>query len=138
MLARRIASRIGPRCSRKGLPVAMHKLPVIALEGTGRQRGEAHGESARDLVREAAERWRRNVLDDAPMPAADYLHTLVSDSRYRAAIERHAPDLLDEMAGIARAAAVDERIVFGMNLLDEEWALRGRATGTAAGCHCTS
>jgi len=113
---------------------------VVALEGHGRVRGEMYGSQARDLIGEATARWRANVLDVAPagLGADAYLHALVHDSGYREAVGRRAPDLLEEIAGIADAAGVDEDVVFGMNLLDEEWVLRDRLVADGGDHHCTS
>lgn len=103
-------------------------------------RGEMYGESARELIREAAARWRAAILDTAPAglgPDA-YLAALVRETGYRVAVRRHAPDLLEEVAGIAAAAGVDEDVIFGMNLLDEEWTLRDRLSAAGGDHHCTS
>jgi isopenicillin-N N-acyltransferase-like protein len=113
-------------------------LPVVELAGTGRQRGEAHGESLRDLVLEAVDRWRDNVLGRAPIEADAYLTELVDNSGFRRAINRYAPDLAAEVAGIAAGAGTDERHVFGLNLMDEEWWLRSVMRGDRRLEHCTS
>jgi isopenicillin-N N-acyltransferase-like protein len=113
-------------------------LPVVELAGTGRQRGEAHGESLRDLVLEAVDRWRDNVLARAPLDAEAYLTELVDNSGFRRAIKRYAPDLAAEVAGIAAGAGADERFVLGLNLMDEEWWLRERMRGGRRLEHCTS
>ncbi len=114
------------------------RLAVVALEGSGRARGEMYGAAARDLIREAASRWRAHVLDKAPTSAAGYLAALVQDTAYRAAVTRYAPDLIDEISGIAYGAGVDEDTIFAINLLDEEWTLRERLSSSGAGHHCTS
>ena len=110
-------------------------LPVVELAGTGRQRGEAHGESLRELVREAVDRWTENVLARAPVGAEAYLTELVDNSGYRRAINAYAPDLGAEVAGIAAAAGANERHVLGLSLMDEEWWLR---SVLARPHHCTS
>jgi len=97
-----------------------------------------YGESARELIREAAARWRANVLDVAPRPSSAYLSALVRETGYRAAARRHAPDLVEEIAGMAAASGVEEDVLFGMNLLDEEWTLRDRLTADGGDHHCTS
>jgi isopenicillin-N N-acyltransferase-like protein len=113
-------------------------LPVVELAGTGRQRGEAHGESLRELVLEAIDRWKDNVLARAPVDADAYLTELVDNSGFRRAIDRHAPDLAAEVEGIAAASGTDERVVLGLNLMDEEWWLREVMRGDRRLDHCTS
>jgi hypothetical protein len=95
---------------------ASRRLPVVALAGTGRQRGEAHGESLRELVLEAVDRWCANVLGRAPLDAEAYLTELVDNSGFRRAINRYAPDLAAEVAGIAAGAGADERLLSATTL----------------------
>jgi isopenicillin-N N-acyltransferase-like protein len=117
---------------------ATRTLPVVELAGTGRQRGEAHGESLRDLVLAAVDRWKDNVLARAPVDAEAYLTELVDNSGFRRANDRYAPDLAAEVAGIAAAAGADERFVLALNLMDEEWWLRDVMRGDRRLEHCTS
>jgi isopenicillin-N N-acyltransferase-like protein len=113
-------------------------LPVVELAGTGRQRGEAHGESLRELVLEAIDRWKDNVLARAPVDAEAYLTELVDNNGFRRAIDRYAPDLAAEVEGIAAGARTDVRFVLGLNLMDEEWWLREVMRGDRRLDHCTS
>jgi hypothetical protein len=62
----------------------------------------------------------------------------VHGNEYSPSIRRYVPDLINEILGIAHAAGVAEDIVLGMNLMDEEWALRRRGDSTFFGEHCTS
>jgi isopenicillin-N N-acyltransferase-like protein len=117
---------------------ATRTLPVVELAGTGRSRGEAHGESLRELVLEAIDRWKDNVLARAPVDPEAYLTELVDNSGFRRAIDRYVPDLGAEVAGIAAAAGTDERHVLGLNLMDEEWWLREVMRGDRRLDHCTS
>jgi hypothetical protein len=111
---------------------------MVELAGTGRQRGEAHGESLRELVLEAIDRWCDNVLGRAPVDAEAYLTELVDISGFRQAIDQYAPGLAAEIAGIAAGAGADERFVLGLNLMDEEWWLREKMRGDRRLEHCTS
>lgn len=110
---------------------------MITLAGNPSARGEAYGESARDLVGEAAERWTENIGRGLGMPVADYLVELVDKTGFRSAAAEHCPDLLAEIAGLSRASGVDERLVFAMNLLDEEWWLRRQLASGPAMTHCS-
>jgi hypothetical protein len=109
------------------------------LSGSPAARGEAYGESARDLVRQAADRWRERVGRGLTVAIDDYVAELVDRTGFRTAVAGHCPDLLDELAGLARASGVEERLLFAMNLLDEEWWVRRRFTVPAdtAAAHCS-
>jgi isopenicillin-N N-acyltransferase like protein len=104
-------------------------LPVLTLVGDGTQRGLAYGESARSLIAEAAFRWAneagayRDVLLDA----------LVDHSGFVATARRWTPTLADEIEGIARGSGVDRRLVWALNLLDEDWWI-WRRVSAASGC----
>jgi len=52
---------------------------------------------------------------------------LVGATGFVAEIERHTPDLLDEVRGIAEAAGVAFERVLALNLMDEEWWLTAPA-----------
>jgi isopenicillin-N N-acyltransferase-like protein len=101
---------------------------VITLHGDGRTRGEAHGEAARDLVVEAADRWCAGAHD-----ADTVLDGLVDRSGFLRTARRLTPSLFDEVEGVARASGVDRRVVWALNLLDEDWWMRRRLTA-GAGC----
>jgi hypothetical protein len=122
--------------------VADRQTPVFTLTGTPKARGEAYGEAARSLVHEAADRWSENIARGLPMTLDAYLGELVDNTGFRGAAEQHTPALLDELAGLARASGVEERLLFAMNLLDEEWWLRRKIAATGAtpageAAHCS-
>jgi hypothetical protein len=117
--------------------VTERRTPVFVLAGSATERGEAYGESARDLVREAQGRWTEHIGRGLGMPMDDYLCELVDRTGFRSAAARHCPQLMAELAGVARASEVDERTLFAMNLLDEEWWLRRQVGSGAAMSHCS-
>jgi len=90
---------------------------ILTLSGDGTARGLAHGEAARDLVADAADRWRADVGSghDALLAA------LVDDSGFVATTRRLVPDVAAEIEGIAVASGVDRRTVWALNLMDEDW-----------------
>ncbi|HWC33603.1 MAG TPA: C45 family peptidase [Mycobacteriales bacterium] len=117
--------------------MAERRTPVVTLAGSAVTRGEAYGESVRDLVREAAERWSERIGRGLAVPLDDYIGELVDRTGFRRAVGEHCSDLLDELAGLARASGIAERTLFAMNLLDEEWWLRRRFLAGPAMTHCS-
>jgi hypothetical protein len=120
--------------------VSARTTPVITLAGSPVARGEAYGEAARELIGEAAERWRERIGGGLTVPIHDYLAELVDRTGFHSTASAHCPDLLDELTGLARASGVDERLLFAMNLLDEEWWIRKRFLARAAAAdsvHCS-
>lgn len=101
---------------------------AFVLEGDATARGEAHGEQAKDLIAEAADRWRADVA----VQIDSHLAALVDASGFRATTTRIAPKLATEIEGIARASGVDVRTVWALNLMDEDWWIRGEETGAEA------
>lgn len=113
------------RAAAYGVPLM---TATITLEGTGSQRGEAHGEALRDLIGEAAQRWQRQ----AGTRAEEQLAVLVDRSGFRQAAQHYAPDLHDEVEGIANGSGVDARRIWALNLLDEDWWIRESLASTEA------
>jgi isopenicillin-N N-acyltransferase-like protein len=93
-------------------------IPVLDLAGTSAQVGAAHGESQRDRIRAYADRFLGWLLRSAAIPLTEASLW----SRWApqvAANEREAPELVEEMRGIARGAGVSfERIFLLNSLLD--------------------
>jgi isopenicillin-N N-acyltransferase like protein len=94
---------------------------VVEVRGDGRSRGRAHGEALRDRILAGLERWDADVERRIGTPAADYIARLIGETSFLPAIERHTPDLLAEVRGIAEGAGVSFERVLAYNLMDEEW-----------------
>lgn len=92
--------------------------PVYKLRGTPRQRGRAHGEAARDLIRALVEEhfafleFSSGSIVGVSFPRAQILQ--VSD-QYLPACERFAPDLVQEVQGIAEGSGVPFNEIFSLN-----------------------
>src|SRR3954447_576271 len=99
------------------------------MVGTPRERGLAYGESAKPLIAEAVARWRAG----AGGRDEELLHALIDRTQFIAAARQFTPYLVDEIEAIARASAVDERLIWALNLLDEDWWVR-RRVDAGAGC----
>src|SRR5260221_4923971 len=102
----------------------MTPLPVLTLAGNGRERGRAHGEALRTLIKTHVERWLGWLGDNTGEEPVAYVAALVAQTNFRPAMARWTPGLLDEVRGIAEGAAIDETLIFGLQLPDEEWWFR--------------
>ncbi len=98
---------------------SMHPtIPVLDLSGTPAQIGAAHGESQRDRIRAYADRFLGWLLQTAAVSLTE--EALWARWAPQVAVnQREAPDLVEEMRGIARGAGVPfERIFLLNSLLD--------------------
>jgi isopenicillin-N N-acyltransferase-like protein len=94
---------------------------VVEARGDGRARGRAHGEALRRRIHAGLERWDEDVERRIGTRAPEYVTRLVGETRFIPVIERHAPDLLAEVRGIAEGAGVGFERILAYNLMDEEW-----------------
>lgn len=114
-------------------------LRCIELRGNARQRGRIHGETLRPLVVEHLEIWKTALADDLGVEPGTYVDEFLADTNFMPAIERWAPDLLEELRGIAEGAGTDFRFTFARALSDEEpWYRRERHLAAAGIKGCSS
>jgi predicted choloylglycine hydrolase len=99
----------------------MATLAVADIGGSPRERGRQHGRQLKALVRERDRRWRAEIESFMSMPSDRFLGQFLAETRFVAAIERHAPDLLDEVRGIAEGAELPYEAVLAAQFMDEEW-----------------
>lgn len=99
---------------------------ALALSGAPYERGLAQGSALRARVQAHLAAWL-DALGEAGLgePQA-YVAEMLAATDFRPAIEQHTPDLLREIEGIAAGAEVPFEMLFGLQLLDEEWAHRVR------------
>lgn len=90
------------------------EIPVIDLSGTPSEIGTAHGEAQRERVRECADRFISWVCDGASI-ALDEKSLWEKWKPQLAFSESVAPDLVEEMHGIARGSGVAFERVFLLN-----------------------
>lgn len=109
-------------------------LPVVDCSGSPRERGRAHGEALRAVIADKILLWHQAIGEAYGVRAAMFLPRFLAETDFRAAIARHTPDLLDEVAGIAEGAGLDNDTAYALQLMDEEWWF-GRSLGDG---HCSS
>ena len=105
-------------------------IPVIELNGTPRERGRIYGETAKFLIANVVEAWRADLGSFGKNSATEntnaidpdsYLSEFFSQTHFLNSIEKWAPDLLEEVKGIAEGAGQTFNNIFGLQLMDEEW-----------------
>jgi predicted choloylglycine hydrolase len=99
----------------------MATLAVAEIGGSPRERGRQHGRQLKALVRERDRRWRAEIESFMAMPSDRFIGQFLAETQFVAAIERHAPDLLDEVRGIAEGADLPYDAVLAAQFMDEEW-----------------
>lgn len=109
-------------------------LSVVDCPASPRQRGRAHGEALRAVIADKIVRWHEAIGEAYGVPASAFMPRFLAGTDFRPAIERYAPDLLDELAGIAEGAGIDMDTAYALQLMDEEWWF-GRSLGDG---HCSS
>ena len=80
-------------------------LMIIDAAGSPRERGRAHGEQACDLIATGLEQWRAELAASG-RDADELWKGLSRVSGFRDAAARWAPDLLEEVEGIAEGVGL--------------------------------
>lgn len=111
-------------------------LQFVRASGAAHDRGRQIGRALKERVWAHLEAWR------ASLPAGGdpdgYITELLADTDFKPAIRRHAPDLLEELEGVAEGASLAADQLFALQLLDEEWAYRVRRSAAAPPPKCSS
>lgn len=102
-------------------------MTPIALTGGPFARGQAHGAALRGQVQAHLDAWLGSLAQAGVGDPRDYVAAMLAATDFKPAIERHTPDLWQEVEGVAAGAQVAPDLLFGLQLLDEEWAYRQRA-----------
>ncbi len=98
--------------------VNANPCPLLKLRGAPRERGRAHGEAARGMIQSiVAEHFAFLEYSAAHIlgAALSRAQILQVSDQYVPACERFAPDLVDEVRGIAEGSNVSFREVFSLN-----------------------
>ena len=98
-------------------------MTVIDCRGSGRERGLAHGEAVRPLIKDAIANWELATLssDSSPTSIWEYATTFLARTEILTTTERRFPDLVEELRGIADGAGVPFEVIVAYNLMDEQW-----------------
>ena len=111
-------------------------IPLLDTSGTPSAMGEAHGETFRDLIHEHIACHRDWIFEHSAVPMDEGR----LDEMWQPWIEAHqqaAPDLVEEMRGIARGADVSFDHLFQVNSLLDLGNFRWMdCVGGTVGCTC--
>ncbi|HYL07372.1 MAG TPA: C45 family peptidase [Candidatus Udaeobacter sp.] len=118
----------------------MSGVRIVDAAGSPRQIGRAHGEHMRGQIAGAMDRWIEVIERQTLMSGAAYLASFAAATNFRPAMDQWAPQLIDEIAGIAEGARQDFGRMLAYQLMDEEWAYRSSLVraGTGSIEACTS
>ena len=90
--------------------------PTITVEGAPRERGRQYGEAASDRVQRSIDAYRAVFEHYAGW---DWARVREEAAAFRAPVAAFGPRYLEEIAGIAEGAGVDEIDVFAINVRTE-------------------
>ncbi|HUP05786.1 MAG TPA: C45 family peptidase [Caldimonas sp.] len=114
------------------------RAPVLDVNGSPFERGRTQGVAFKALIPAHVESllsvWKQQGIED---PLA-YRARLLRETRFRDAIEAHAPHLMREVEGIAAGCGVERDAIYALQLLDEEWAFRRHVRAAAPMHKCSS
>ena len=109
-----------------GSPSEPHPIAIAEVTGDAYARGRAHGAALAPLVRAHVNAWLGSLEDAGLGDAQEYVRAFLQETDFRSAITRFAPDLLEEVKGIAEGSGADTSLIYALQLMDEEWFFRGR------------
>jgi isopenicillin-N N-acyltransferase-like protein len=110
----------------------------LALTGGPFERGYGHGSALNAEIEAHLAAWLGSLADAGLGEPRAYVTAMLAATDFVPAIERHTPDLWQEVQGIAAGAGLAPDLILGLQLLDEEWAYRVRTAGGGALEKCSS
>jgi isopenicillin-N N-acyltransferase like protein len=107
----------------------MMKPVLLDIQGDPHARGRALGFARRRRIQSCLSAWLESVKVAGIADPHSYLTDMLEATDFLPAIRRHAPDLLEEVRGLAVGAGQPFELVYAAQLLDEEWAYRKTRLG---------
>jgi hypothetical protein len=108
------------------------RIETTDLAGGAYRRGVQHGQGLKARVRGHLAAWLHSLEQAGLGEGEAYVGGLLRNTDFRTAISLWAPELLEEVDGVADGADLPRDLVFALQLLDEEWAYRVRRQATSA------
>lgn len=109
------------------------KRAYVLMEGPPYVRGAAYGETLRAEIQELVGLWERALERNTGLSSGGFITRFLEQTSYLPAIKQHAPELIEEVKGIAGGSGVSFDTMFVFQLMDE---LILNARDVAA--HCSS
>nr|WP_047166835.1 C45 family peptidase [Sphingomonas sp. Y57] len=113
-------------------------IETIRLAGTPAERGEHLGRARADAVARWLTGWLGSIARCGIAKPKSHVARMLGGTAYLQAIQVHAPDLLEQVEGIARGAALPAELILAGQLMDEEWEYRRTELGQPRPGKCTS
>lgn len=100
--------------------MALYKMRVLDLRGSPRARGRQHGEELREEIGRHLDLYRENLQLDTGLDAQIFFDRMYAETDFMPAIEKYAPDLLEEVRGIAEGSGRNFDETLARQLSDED------------------
>ena len=113
------ASASAPKSS--GGPPAKRELRVLELSGAGYERGLQHGRQLKVEIAKIVDLWKNDLRAQSGQEPDALIKLFLSETAFTPAIKKWAPDILDEVRGIAEGAGQPLETMFAFQLVDEIW-----------------
>ncbi len=101
-------------------------LNMLTLEGQPRKRGQIYGETLREKIHENIEALKTCILQKPGQAGDEALRQYVEGTQHLARANQQAPDLVEEVRGIAEGAGLEFPFVFALQVLE--------GLGSSGGC----
>lgn len=111
---------------------------ILDIAGSPSDRGKAQGVAFSDAIAQHIVALHAMWHAAGIASPQSYARDLLADTTFDEAIARHTPELMEEVAGIARGAGVEADDALILQLMDEEWAYRARSLPAPPGDKCSS
>ena len=98
----------------------MNQLTTLTLTGSPHERGYQHGKALKDGIHRFYQAWTKHLENESllKLTQTELLNFARKSGSY---IEQYAPDIYEEMKGIAKGAEIDFDKVLFINCFDEEY-----------------
>lgn len=99
-------------------------IEILDVSGNPFKRGRDFGAARRVEIGSYVSDWLDSIGQAGIEDPRAYVTRMLGDTNFMAAIDTHAPELLEEVKGCAEGAGQPLPLVLASQLIDEEWAYR--------------
>src|SRR5262245_57332293 len=97
------------------------KLEVLVLQGSPFQRGLTQGRTLQRQIRQLVQLWKADLAQRYKTEADTFIKRFVRETDFSPALKKWAPDLLEEIRGLAAGSGVEGDTMFAFQFIDETW-----------------